>query len=66
VGVQRQGGMADLFTVAADRPHLLPDDLDDITAVVVEPLSTPAQGYGYGSDSHAWPSLSPSKFAKSP
>jgi threonine dehydrogenase-like Zn-dependent dehydrogenase len=36
-----QGGMADLFTVAADRLHLLPDDLDDITAVLVEPLSTP-------------------------
>src|SRR5437899_3255974 len=36
-----QGGMADLFTVPADRLHVLPDDLDDITAALVEPLSTP-------------------------
>lgn len=36
-----QGGMADLFTVAADRLHVVPDDLDDTQAVLIEPLSTP-------------------------
>lgn len=36
-----QGGMADLFTVAANRLHTLPDDLDDLSASLVEPLATP-------------------------
>ena len=36
-----QGGMADLFTVPADRLHVVPDDLDDTQAVLIEPLSTP-------------------------
>jgi threonine dehydrogenase-like Zn-dependent dehydrogenase len=45
-----QGGMADLFTVAADRLHLLPDDLDDITAVLVEPLSTPVHAVRLAGD----------------
>ncbi len=36
-----QGGMADWFTVPADRLHVVPDDLDDTTAVLIEPLSTP-------------------------
>jgi 2-desacetyl-2-hydroxyethyl bacteriochlorophyllide A dehydrogenase len=37
-----QGGMADYFTVPADRLHLVPADLDDRTAALIEPLSTPA------------------------
>jgi 2-desacetyl-2-hydroxyethyl bacteriochlorophyllide A dehydrogenase len=36
-----QGGMADAFTVAADRLHPVPDELDDRQAVLIEPLSTP-------------------------
>lgn len=36
-----QGGMADLFTVDATRLHRLPDELDDLQAALVEPLSTP-------------------------
>jgi 2-desacetyl-2-hydroxyethyl bacteriochlorophyllide A dehydrogenase len=36
-----QGGMADYFTIAANRLHLIPDDLDDVTAALIEPLSTP-------------------------
>ena len=36
-----QGGMADFFTVPADRLHPVPADLDDRQAVLVEPLSTP-------------------------
>jgi 2-desacetyl-2-hydroxyethyl bacteriochlorophyllide A dehydrogenase len=36
-----QGGMADYFTIPADRLHRVPDDLDDVTAVLIEPLSTP-------------------------
>ena len=36
-----QGGMADYFTIDANRLHLVPDDLDDVTAALIEPLSTP-------------------------
>jgi threonine dehydrogenase-like Zn-dependent dehydrogenase len=36
-----QGGMADQFVVRADRLHLIPDGLDDLTATLIEPLSTP-------------------------
>src|SRR5690242_21908547 len=36
-----QGGMAYWFTVACDRLHGVPDDLDDQTAALIEPLSTP-------------------------
>jgi threonine dehydrogenase-like Zn-dependent dehydrogenase len=36
-----QGGMADYFTIAANRLHIVPDDLDDLTAALIEPLSTP-------------------------
>jgi len=46
-----QGGMADLFTVPADRLHVLPDDLDDTTAALVEPLSTPVHAVRLGGDS---------------
>ncbi len=37
----RQGGMADEFVVRADRIHVIPDDLDDRAASLIEPLSTP-------------------------
>lgn len=36
-----QGGMADEFVVRADRLHGIPDDLDDLAAALIEPLSTP-------------------------
>lgn len=36
-----QGGMADTFTIDARRLHAVPDDLDDPTAALIEPLSTP-------------------------
>ncbi len=36
-----QGGMADTFTIAANRLHPVPDELDDRQAVLIEPLSTP-------------------------
>lgn len=36
-----QGGMAELFTIAANRLHRVPDELDDLTATLIEPLSTP-------------------------
>ena len=36
-----QGGMADVFTIDARRLHVVPDDFDDATAALIEPLSTP-------------------------
>jgi 2-desacetyl-2-hydroxyethyl bacteriochlorophyllide A dehydrogenase len=36
-----QGGMADEFVVRADRLHVIPDDLDDLAAALIEPLATP-------------------------
>lgn len=39
--VYEQGGMADYFTIPADRLHVVPDQLDDRQAILVEPLSTP-------------------------
>lgn len=36
-----QGGMADEFVVRADRLHPIPDGMDDVTASLIEPLSTP-------------------------
>jgi 2-desacetyl-2-hydroxyethyl bacteriochlorophyllide A dehydrogenase len=39
--VHDQGGMADYFTVPANRLHVVPDGLDDRQALLVEPLSTP-------------------------
>ncbi|MFD0483261.1 zinc-binding dehydrogenase [Kineococcus sp. GCM10028916] len=41
IGCQTPGGMTDAFVVPGHRLHLLPDDLDDTAAVLVEPLSTP-------------------------
>ena len=36
-----QGGMADYFTLPANRLHVVPDGLDFRTASLIEPLSTP-------------------------
>jgi 2-desacetyl-2-hydroxyethyl bacteriochlorophyllide A dehydrogenase len=45
-----QGGMADHFTLAADRLYPVPDDLDDHTAALVEPLSTPVHAVRLAGD----------------
>lgn len=37
----REGGMADTFTVRADRLHVVPEDFTDEQAILIEPLSTP-------------------------
>jgi 2-desacetyl-2-hydroxyethyl bacteriochlorophyllide A dehydrogenase len=39
--VHDQGGMADYFTIPANRVHVLPDELSDTQAVLIEPLATP-------------------------
>jgi 2-desacetyl-2-hydroxyethyl bacteriochlorophyllide A dehydrogenase len=39
--VYGQGGMADFFTVPADRLHVVPAELDDAQAILIEPLATP-------------------------
>jgi 2-desacetyl-2-hydroxyethyl bacteriochlorophyllide A dehydrogenase len=36
-----QGGMAEAFTIDARRLHVVPDDLDDPAAALIEPVSTP-------------------------
>jgi 2-desacetyl-2-hydroxyethyl bacteriochlorophyllide A dehydrogenase len=36
-----QGGMADYFTIPADRLHVVPSNLDDLQAALIEPLATP-------------------------
>ena len=36
-----QGGMADFFTIPVNRVHVIPADLTDLQAVLIEPLSTP-------------------------
>ena len=36
-----QGGMADYFTIPANRLHVVPDAIDDLNAALIEPLSTP-------------------------
>ncbi len=38
--VHDQGGMAEYYSVRADRLHVVPDQLDDRTAALIEPLST--------------------------
>ena len=45
-----QGGMADYFTIAADRLHVIPDDLDDRSAALIEPLSTPVHAVRIAGD----------------
>ena len=45
-----QGGMADYFTLAANRLHPVPDALDDHTAAIIEPLSTPVHAVRLAGD----------------
>ncbi len=45
-----QGGMADWFTIPANRLHALPDDLDDTTAALIEPMSTPVHAVRLAGD----------------
>jgi 2-desacetyl-2-hydroxyethyl bacteriochlorophyllide A dehydrogenase len=45
-----QGGMADYFTLAANRLHPVPDALDDPTAALIEPLSTPVHAVRLAGD----------------
>lgn len=37
----REGGMAQTFTIRADRLRLVPEDLTDDQAILIEPLATP-------------------------
>jgi len=37
----REGGMADSFTIRADRLHVVPEEFSDEQAVLIEPLATP-------------------------
>jgi 2-desacetyl-2-hydroxyethyl bacteriochlorophyllide A dehydrogenase len=39
--VHDQGGMADYFTIPANRVHVLPAEMSDRQAVLIEPLATP-------------------------
>jgi 2-desacetyl-2-hydroxyethyl bacteriochlorophyllide A dehydrogenase len=45
-----QGGMADYFTLAANRLHPVPDALDDLTAALIEPLATPVHAVRLAGD----------------
>lgn len=46
----REGGMADLFTVPADRLHVIPDDMSDLQAALIEPLATPVHAVRLAGD----------------
>jgi threonine dehydrogenase-like Zn-dependent dehydrogenase len=45
-----QGGMADYFTLAANRLHPVPEVLDDHAAALIEPLSTPVHAVRLAGD----------------
>ncbi|HET9973093.1 MAG TPA: zinc-binding dehydrogenase, partial [Streptosporangiaceae bacterium] len=45
-----QGGMADYFTLAANRLHPVPEVLDDEAAALIEPLSTPVHAVRLAGD----------------
>ena len=45
-----QGGMADYFTLPANRLHTVPDSLDYRTAALIEPLSTPVHAVRLAGD----------------
>jgi 2-desacetyl-2-hydroxyethyl bacteriochlorophyllide A dehydrogenase len=45
-----QGGMADYFTIPANRLHTVPDDLDYRGAALIEPLSTPVHAVRIAGD----------------
>jgi 2-desacetyl-2-hydroxyethyl bacteriochlorophyllide A dehydrogenase len=46
----QQGGMANYFTVPANRLHAIPDELDDVSAALIEPLSTPVHAVRIAGD----------------
>jgi len=45
-----QGGMADFFTIPADRIHVIPDALDYRAAALIEPMSTPVHAVRLAGD----------------
>jgi 2-desacetyl-2-hydroxyethyl bacteriochlorophyllide A dehydrogenase len=45
-----QGGMADFFTIPANRLHVIPDDLDYRAAALIEPMSTPVHAVRIAGD----------------
>jgi 2-desacetyl-2-hydroxyethyl bacteriochlorophyllide A dehydrogenase len=45
-----QGGMADFFTIPANRLHVIPENLDNHTAALIEPLSTPVHAVRIAGD----------------
>jgi 2-desacetyl-2-hydroxyethyl bacteriochlorophyllide A dehydrogenase len=47
-----QGGMADYFTIPANRLHVLPDALDYRAAALIEPMSTPVHAVRVAGDVH--------------
>ena len=46
----REGGMADVFTVRADRLHVIPNDMSDLAAALIEPLATPVHAVRLAGD----------------
>lgn len=46
----REGGMADLFTVPADRLHIVPAGMTDKQAAIIEPLATPVHAVRLAGD----------------
>ncbi|MET8249530.1 alcohol dehydrogenase catalytic domain-containing protein [Streptomyces sp. NPDC005202] len=49
-GCQTPGGMADLFTIPADRVHRVPEGMTDFQAALVEPLATPVHAVAKAGD----------------
>jgi threonine dehydrogenase-like Zn-dependent dehydrogenase len=49
-GCQTPGGMADLFAIAADRLHPVPEAMSDQAAALVEPLATPVHAVSKAGD----------------
>ncbi|MFC4508559.1 MULTISPECIES: zinc-dependent alcohol dehydrogenase [Streptomyces] len=49
-GCQTPGGMADLFTIPADRVHRVPEGMTDLQAALVEPLATPVHAVAKAGD----------------
>ncbi|MFV0406885.1 MAG: zinc-binding dehydrogenase [Propioniciclava sp.] len=47
-----QGGMAEFFTIPANRIHLVPDALTDLQAALIEPLATPVHAVRLSGDVH--------------
>ncbi|QLH20092.1 zinc-binding dehydrogenase [Streptomyces sp. Rer75] len=49
-GCQTPGAMTDLFTIAADRVHRVPEGMSDVEAALVEPLATPVHAVAKAGD----------------